>query len=348
MIAARTAPGAVGRVRRLPAVPALVALMSLLGGAFLIAVAIGAVYIAPERVLAVITGRGDPSESAIILSLRLPRVLGAALVGAALAVAGALLQGVLRNPLADPYVLGTSAGASVGAILGLLLAGPFGYFAIPALAFVGAILAVVVVFSLARVGGSTPTVTLLLAGVVLSAFAGSIVTGLLVMSDRLQLRLATVLSWLMGGVSVVSWPQLAVAAVFVGCALAIGLSLAPRLDALALGDEAAESLGVDVERTTRLVLGASALLTAAAVSIAGLVAFVGLVGPHAVRVLIGPSHARLLPSAALAGALFVVMADLLARVVVAPAELPVGVISGLVGGPFFLALLWRHRGVYRL
>lgn len=333
---------------RLPAGAVITALGAALALSMILAVGAGAVAIPPERVVAALSGSGDPTETAIVVSLRSPRVLGAALVGAALAVAGTLMQGVLRNPLADPYILGTSAGASIGAVVGLLLAGPLGYFVIPTLAFVGATVAVLAVWQLARVGPETPVVTLLLAGVVMSAFAGSIVTFLLVMSDRLQLRLATVLGWLMGGVSVVAWAQLAVVALLIALALAVAAGVAWRLDALAMGEEAAAGLGVDVEGSKRIALGAAALLTAAAVSIAGLVAFVGLVAPHAVRVVMGPAHARLIPAAALAGAAFVVLADLFARVALAPTELPVGVISGLIGGPFFFALLWRHRAIYRL
>jgi iron complex transport system permease protein len=335
-------------VRRAPYAPVLAALVLTLFGAVIVAVGIGAVRIPADRVVAVLLGGGDASESAIILSIRLPRVLGAALVGAALAAAGVLLQGLLRNPLADPYVLGTSAGASVGAVIGLVFAGALGFFLVPGLAFAGAIVSIVIVWRLARVGAETPIVTLLLAGVVFSAFAGAIVTLLLVMNDRLQLRLASVLGWLMGGVSVVTWTQLAVSAALVAVALLAAIVVAWHLDALALGEETAATLGIDVERSKRGVVAIAALLTAAAVSIAGLVAFVGLIAPHAVRLVVGPSHARLVPAAALAGAAFVVLADMTARVIVAPSELPMGVISGLIGGPFFFALLWRDRAQYRL
>lgn len=343
-----TAAAGRASARRSPTAAVLLVLAIALGGAVAAAVALGAVPIPLERVLAAFTGRGEPAENAIVLSLRLPRVLGAALVGAALAMAGALLQGLLRNPLADPYVLGTSAGASVGGTVGLLVAGPLGYLIVPAFAFAGALASTAFVWRIARVGPHLPIVSLLLAGVVLSTFAGSVVALLLVMSDRLQLRLAAVLGWLMGGISVVSWAQLVVVAALVAAALALGMLAAARLDALAFGEDVAAALGVDVEALKRTVLGASALLTASAVSLAGLVGFVGLVIPHAVRIVLGPAHIRLLPACALAGATSLVLADLLARVALAPAELPVGVITGLVGGPFFLALLWRRRGSYRL
>ncbi|MEX2046564.1 MAG: iron ABC transporter permease, partial [Chloroflexota bacterium] len=277
-------------MRRPPYAPVLAALALALFVAIVLAIGVGAVAIPPGRVLTTLLGGGDPAESAIILSLRLPRVLGAALVGAALAAAGALLQGLLRNPLADPYVLGTSAGASIGAVIGLLIAGAAGFLVVPGLAFVGALLSIVIVWQLARVGPETSVVTLLLAGVVFSSFAGAIVTFFLVMSDRLQLRLATVLGWLMGGVSIVTWAQLAVSAALVGVALGVAVAIAWRLDALSLGEETAAQLGVDVEAVKRSVVAVAALLTAAAVSIAGLVAFVGLVAPHATRLIVGPAH----------------------------------------------------------
>jgi iron complex transport system permease protein len=233
-------------------------------------------------------------------------------------------------------------------VFGLLFGGALGLFAVPVLAFAGALLSVLLVWRLARVGAETPVVTLLLAGVVLSSVAGALITLLEVASDRLQLRLATLLGLLVGGVSVISWAQLALSAALVGAALVVGLGVASRLDALSLGDEVATGLGVDVERTKRLVLGATALLAAAAVSLAGLIGFVGLVAPHLVRTVLGPAHARLIPAAALAGAGLLVAADLVARVALAPTELPVGVVTGLVGGPFFFALLWRQRALYRL
>ncbi|HKW79348.1 MAG TPA: iron ABC transporter permease [Candidatus Limnocylindria bacterium] len=333
---------------RFPLPVALAALALALALAIVAGVAYGAVTIPPDRIIAVLAGGGDRTDATIVLMLRLPRVLGAALVGAALAVAGALLQGMLRNPLADPYVLGTSAGGALGAVVGLLLGGALGLFAVPTLAFAGALLSVYLVWRLARVGPETPVVTLLLAGVVLSAVVGSLITFLEVASDRLQLRLSTLLGLLVGGVSVISWTQLAIAAALVGVALVVGLVFAHRLDAFSFGDEIAAALGVDVEGTKRVVLTTAALLAAAAVSLAGLVGFVGLVAPHLVRAVLGPAHTRLVPAAALTGAAFLVAADLLARIALAPTELPVGVVTGLIGGPFFFALLWRQRAGYRL
>ena len=303
---------------------------------------VGAVAIGPGDVLAALFGSND-TNGTIIRELRLPRVLGAALVGGSLATAGALLQGLLRNPLADPFVTGTSAGATLAAVGAIALGASAPI--VPLAAFAGALVAVTIVWRLARLGGSTTVLTVLLAGVVLTSFVGAVVTFILVSSDRLALRLRAVLGWLQGGVSVISWEELAVAAVIVAAGLAFALFLAHRLDAYAFGEETAATLGVDPDRTTTAVLAATALLSGAAVALAGLVGFVGLVVPHALRFAIGATHRRLIPASFFAGAAALVLADLGARVVLSPAELPVGAITGLVGAPFFLALLVRSRRV---
>ncbi len=288
-------------------------------------------------------GRGDVASATIVRDLRLPRVLAAALVGGALAVAGALLQGLLRNPLADPYVTGASAGGALGAVAALAFAASAPSAVVPLAAFAGALVAVALVWRLARLGGRTTVLTVLLAGVVLTSFAGAIITLLLVASDRLSLRLRALIDVLVGGVAPRDTATLAAAAVVVAIGVAAALALAPRVDAYAFGEETAATLGIDTERTTGAVLVATALLTGAAVALAGLVSFVGLVVPHAMRGLVGARHRPLLVASFLAGAAALVLADLGARTLLAPAELPVGVITGAVGGPFFLLLLARIR-----
>jgi iron complex transport system permease protein len=325
---------------RTTAVFALLAAVLLVSAAA--AVFVGAVAIGPGDVLAALFG-SDDTNGTIIRDLRLPRVLGAALVGAALAGAGVLLQGLLRNPLADPFVTGTQAGASLGAVTAVVL-GAAPVF-IPFASFLGAMLAIGIVWRLARLGGRTTVLTVLLAGVVLTSFAGAVMTLILVSSDRLSLRLRAILGWLQGGVSVVSWGELAVAAVVVGIGVVLAVLLAPRIDAYAFGEDTAAALGIDLDRTTGAVLLTTALLTGAAVAIAGLVGFVGLVIPHALRFVLGATHRRLLVASLPAGAAALVLADLGARTLLAPAELPAGVITGLVGAPFFLALLVRSRHV---
>ncbi len=323
--------------------PALAAavLVAALAASVVAGVLVGAVALSPGDVVAALTGNADGPSATIVRDLRLPRVLAAALVGAALAVAGALLQGLTRNPLADPYVTGSSAGAALGAVAAIAVGGASAGPVAPVAAFAGALAAVAIVWQMARLGGRTTVLTLLLAGIVMTAFAGALVTLLLVASDRLSLRLRSVIDVLVGAVSVRSNTELGVAAGVVVAGVALALLLAPRVDAYALGEETAATLGVDTDRTTALVLGSAALLAGAAVALAGLVGFVGLVVPHAARAVVGAAHRPLVIVCALAGATALVLADAGARVALAPAELPVGVVTGLIGAPFFLALLMR-------
>jgi iron complex transport system permease protein len=318
---------------------ALAGLAVALVASAMLGVLAGAVAVDPGDVLGALTGRADAPTTAIILELRLPRVIAAALVGGALGVAGALLQGLLRNPLADPYVTGTSAGAALGSVAAVAAGGPA--LLTPVAAFAGALASVAVIWRLARIGGRTTVLTVLLAGIVISSFAGAVVTLLIVASDRLALRLRAVLDVLVGGVTSRGGPELLVALAIVAVGTVWALALARRLDAYAFGEETAATLGVDTDRTTTSVLVATALLTGAAVALAGLVSFVGLVIPHALRPLVGARHVILVPACLLGGATALVLADLGARVALAPAELPVGVITGLVGAPFFLLVLTR-------
>ena len=288
-------------------------------------------------------------DETIIFHIRMPRVIGGALIGAALSTAGVLFQGLLRNPMADPYIIGTSAGAALGATIAMILPiniAFLGFGLVPFLAFAGALATVILVYNLARVGGKTPIISMLLAGFVVSALLMAVVAFFMAMSDRWDLNLHSVYSFLMGHISVTSWGQLAVVAPLVIGGIIAARFFAYHLNAFALGEEGAAYLGVEVEREKILLLALGSLLTAAAVSISGLVGFVGLVMPHAVRLLLGPDHRLLLPAAALAGSVFVVIADLLARVILAPIEIPVGIITAIIGAPFFLYLLRRSRREY--
>ncbi len=292
------------------------------------------------------------TDEIIVLQLRLPRVLGAALVGAALATAGTLFQGLLRNPLADPLLLGTSSGAALGATIAFLAPAAYttywlGFGLVPALAFVGALGAVALVYWLATQQRQTPVVTLLLAGVAVGALLAAAQTLLIVLNNRLALHLPALYLWLSGGISVQEWWQILVIGALLLAGLAGALLFAPALDAFALGEEMARHLGLRVERYKLGIVAVAALLVASAVSISGLVGFVGLVAPHLCRLTLGPRHRMLLPAAALAGAIFVVVADLFARILAAPAELPLGVLTALVGGPFFLWLLRSAGQRYR-
>jgi iron complex transport system permease protein len=340
----------------------VIALPLLFGGllvALVFATAIGSVHISASetsKILLNSTGlfhfrrTWDPIDETIIFQLRLPRVLGAALVGTGLAVAGVLFQGLLRNPLADPYLIGTSAGAGLGATIAILLPAGLlvlGESQVTVFSFVGAMAAVLLVYWLARVGGRTPVVSLLLAGVVVTTLMSACQALLIYLVPDAQLKFRSVYAWLSGGIAVDSWNQVGIAAVLVFIGLAASFGFSVTLNALALGEEGAAYLGVNVERQKTLLIIIASLLTAATVSIAGLVSFVGLVVPHSLRLILGPGHRLLIPASALGGAIFLVLTDMLARTIIAPAELPLGVLTSLVGGPFFLYLLRRSSRDYR-
>ncbi len=342
-------PGAPGGRR--PLRPPLALLVTLGGAALLVTlvvtVSIGAAEIAAQDVLrSVLSHLGLPVDpaprlvDAIVWDLRLPRVLTAAAVGAGLAVAGAVMQSLTRNPLADPFLLGISSGASFGAAAVLLLGMAV---LLPVAAFAGALAALVATLSLARTGETlTPTRTVL-AGLAVSQLAAAGTSFVIFWTARGD-SYREILAWLMGSLSGSTWPSVAIA---VGACVVIGGVLVPsagRLDAFAFGDTTAASLGVDPNRTRWFLLTAVALLTGALVSVSGAIGFIGLLVPHAVRQLTGPAHRRLLPVAALTGAVLLVWADTLARTVFAPRELPVGIVTALLGAPMFAWLLRRARG----
>jgi len=288
-------------------------------------------------------------EEIIIFQIRLPRVIGGALVGAALATAGVLFQGLLRNPMADPYIIGTSAGAALGATIAMVLPinlAFLGFGLVPVAAFAGALTAVILVYNLARVGGRTPVISMLLAGFVVSALLAAIMAFLMSISQRLDLGLHAVYSFLMGHISVTSWSHIAVIAPLVIGGIVVARFFASHLNAFSLGEEGAAYLGINTERDKILILALGSLLTAAAVCISGLVGFVGLVVPHAIRLVLGPDHRLLVPASALAGAAFLVIADLLARSLLAPVEIPVGIVTALIGAPVFIYLLRRTKREY--
>ena len=310
--------------------------------AALLGIGLGAAHLGPRALLLALLRRGDPTAAGIVWSLRLPRVALGFVVGGVLAVAGAALQALVRNPLADPYLLGLSGGAGLGAVLALA-AGVASAWALPAAAFGGALLAVVVVYRLALVaGGVLDSRILLLAGVVVSAFAGALVAGVLAVSEASQVKSATL--WLMGGLGGVGWTGVLALALYSLPALAVVAAESRALDLLSLGEETAQHLGADVPRTKRRVYVAASLLAAASVAAAGMIGFVGLVVPHAVRLVRGHDHRTLLPAAFVLGGTFLVLADALARTLFAPLELPVGVVTAVIGVPIFALLLRRWTG----
>ncbi len=283
------------------------------------------------------------SLETIILEIRLPRVFLAGLVGAALATAGATYQGLFRNPLADPYLIGVAQGASLGAIAGFLL--PFdwrgiGFGIIPLLAFAGAVLSVAIVYLLARVGQTLPMTTLILAGVALGALWGSVVSYLIINSGE---KMHGIIFWLMGSFSLSEWSEVKIVLPYVVVGVAVILLYARSLNVMQLDEEQAQQLGINVEKVKIILLAAATLITAAAVSFVGTIGFVGIIIPHVVRLVWGPDHRFLLPLSVLTGAVFLILADLAARTVLAPTEVPIGVITAIFGAPFFLYLLRRKK-----
>ena len=292
-----------------------------------------------------------PTDETIILQIRLPRVMAAAVVGASLALSGTLLQGVFRNPMAEPYLVGASSGAAFAAVLGFFLFPQAGFFVfgfswIPLLGFVGALSAVTVVYFVAYSDGRVSVTTLLLAGVAVGAFLTAMQAFIMFTRADDGLQMASVLSWLLGSVSTVGWDQFKILVPFVAVGAILARMFAYPLNAMALGEERAGALGLPVEAIKLSLIATSALLTAAAVAVAGLVGFVGLVVPHMVRLIAGPDHRNLVWLTPIYGAAFVILADLLARTIISPQEIPIGVITGVIGGPFFLFLLRRSKGHY--
>ena len=288
----------------------------------------------------------SPDQRLIIFTIRLPRILASALVGSALSVSGLLFQGLFRNPLADPYVIGSSGGAVLGASVGVFLLSSVsvaGFGATALLAFVGATCSITLVYALARVNGRTPVVTLLLAGFAVSTMLSYSSYFLEVLDRDFGTGLRVLASWLHGTIGQPTWGQLTIVAVMSLVGFAASLPLARRLNTLSLGEEYATHLGIHVQQTRMAVIVIGSILTAAAVALGGLISFVGLVVPHMMRMLLGPDHTRLLPVTALAGALFLVLADTAARTIIAPAELSVGVLTAFIGGPFFLYLLRKTK-----
>lgn len=339
-----SAPGA-RRFRRVLAVLALG-----LVAAVLLGVAVGAVWISPAtsvRLFAWKLGLASRppvprSTEVILFQLRLPRVLLAAIVGAALAVSGLIFQGLFRNPLADPAIIGVSSGAALGAIVVIVLggAGALGGFAVSAAAFAGAVVTAFLVFRLARLGPTVHVATLLLAGVAMAAVISSVIS--LVMSFSGE-QVRSIYRWLLGGLQARGWASIEQVLPLVVIGVVAAAATAHELNLLSLGEERAGQLGIDVDRLKRRSIALGALLAGAAVSVAGVIGFVGLMTPHVLRLVVGADHRRLLPAVLLAGPTLLILADLVARVAIAPEELPVGAVTALIGGPFFVLLLRRER-----
>jgi iron complex transport system permease protein len=320
-------------------------LLALLAAGIVLSAQIGSVPIAARDVLASL-GMGhvaDETTRTIVLQIRLPRIILAVVVGAGLASSGAVFQGLFRNPMADPYIIGVSAGAALGATAAIVSGLSFvvaGLSAPTLLAFAGALGVTLLVYRLAWARGDVAVEHLLLAGVAVGAFLGAIISALQLFGGE---SLQQVIFWLMGGFSGRTWEHVLLAVPYVAAGYLAARLLARDLNLLVMGDETARSLGVAVARSRGVLIVAGSLMAAAAVAVSGLIGFVGLVVPHLMRLLTGPDHRRLLPAAALAGGFTLLAADTLARTIAAPAEIPVGIVTAVLGAPFFLYLLRKHR-----
>ncbi len=312
----------------------------------LLGLGLGSVSIPFKSIVnALMSGPGaDDAEAyhTIFWTLRFPRVLLSFVEGASLGVAGSAMQGLFRNPMADPYVLGVSSGASLGAVLGIVLGigRVLGLWALPILAFCGALISTVAVYLLATKGGRTDTWTLLLSGIAVSSLVSAIIAFLMVFFRQ---RLEEIVFWTMGGLSRASWKSLGFSIPYAIIGMRTLYFQSKALNAFSFGEEAAFHMGVSVEKIKRRILWASSLATASCVAFTGPIGFVGLIVPHVVRILIGPDHRHLIPLSAIAGGNVLILADLLARILVPPLEIPVGVITSLFGAPFFLYLLAKAR-----
>jgi iron complex transport system permease protein len=336
---------------RRPTLPWAIAAVGALAAAVLTGVLVGPVDMEPGAIgrsilaripfLDVASPLGE-TEEAIVWELRLPRVTLAALVGASLALAGASYQGVFRNPLADPYLLGVAAGAGLGATVAITYGGErAGGYVLPLAAFAGALAAVVVAYAVgSSIGGERTAATLILAGVTVAAFFTALQT---FVQQRHTETLNEVYAWLLGGLGTAGWREPALVAPYAVVAGAVLLVHRRALDVLAVGDEEAASLGLNVARTRIVIVACATLGTAAAVAVSGLIGFVGIIVPHLVRLLVSPSYRVIAPLSVVVGAAFMVLADVVARTVLSPAELPIGVVTAFVGAPFFALVLRTSR-----
>jgi iron complex transport system permease protein len=334
--------------------PFLITLL-LLAVATLLSVAVGSVFIPPVTLLQALVDRlaslhltslppaAQDTASIILFQLRLPRTALVAITGAALGGSGAAYQGLFRNPLADPYLIGVASGAGLGAVIAMSIQWPYslgGLLAIPIAAFLAALLTVALVYSLARVGKTAPTTNLILAGVALGSFATALTSFLML---RSQGDLHRAIAWLLGGGALGGWDPVIAVLPYILVGLGVLLVMSHNLNVLQFGDEQAQQLGVPVEKVRRIIILAASLTTAAAVAFSGIIGFVGLVIPHIIRLAWCNDYRRLVPLSIISGAWLLLFADVLARVVLAPQELPVGIITALVGAPFFLWVLRRAK-----
>jgi len=325
----------VHRMRRITYLPSIILLFM----ALIFSLAIGSVFISPQELWNVICGHGTEIATSILWKIRLPRTILIALTGAALGGSGATYQGLFRNPLADPFLIGVASGAGLGAVVAMTIQWPYsfwGLMAIPLSAFIAALLTVFIVYSLARVGQTIPTTNLILAGVAFSSFATSL-TSFLMLRSTGEVRRA--LGWLLGGASQSGWTAILAIAPYLAIGLGVLIFSGHTLNLLQFGDDQAQQLGLNVTRAKRILLTASSLATAAAVAFSGIIGFIGLIVPHLLRLWSGADYKHLLPLSIIGGASALLISDIIARIIIAPQEIPVGIVTALAGAPFFLWVL---------
>ncbi len=311
--------------------------------ALLLSLAIGSVFLTPAQLWEALTGHGTPISDAILWDIRLPRTVLVALTGMALSGSGAAYQGLFRNPLADPFLIGVASGAGLGAVIAMSIQWPYsfwGLMVIPIASFLAGLLTIFIVYSLARLGKTVPTTNLILAGVAFSSFATSL-TSFLMLRSTGEVRRA--LGWLLGGATQAGWT--AILAILPYLLIGLGLLTVSghALNLLQFGDDQAQQLGLNVTRAKTILLVAASLATAAAVAFSGIIGFIGLIVPHVMRLWFGPDYRRLIPLSIIGGASALIVSDVVARVVIAPQEIPVGIVTALVGAPFFLWILRRAK-----
>ncbi len=319
-----------------------------LGLALVLSLAIGSVFLSPAQLWGALLGGGTQTAHAILWDIRLPRTVLVALTGMALSGSGAAYQGLFRNPLADPFLIGVASGAGLGAVIAMSIQWPYsfwGLMAIPVAAFLAGLVTIFVVYSLARVGKTVPTTNLILAGVAFSSFATSL-TSFLMLRSTGEIRRA--LGWLLGGATQAGWTAVLAILPYLAVGLGILILGGHALNLLQFGDEQAQQLGLNVTRAKTILLVAASLATAAAVAFSGIIGFIGLIAPHVMRLWFGPDYRRLVPLSILGGGIALILSDVIARVVLAPQEIPVGIVTALAGAPFFLWVLRRakHQGYW--
>jgi len=311
---------------------------SLLVFTMILSISAGAVKIPLQEILNVFLGGGSETSRTIILNLRLPRAIESAIVGMGLSVVGAFFQGLLRNPMADPYVLGISSGAAFGATIAIILG--LGIFGLSFMAFVTSLMTVFFVYTISKTGTRVSMTTMLLAGIAISAFMSAIISLMMLLNHD---EFSRIVFWTMGGFSLINWNSVVFSTPIIIIGSFMMYVFSRDVNAILTGEEVAEHLGVNTELVKKIILITGSLVTATAVSVGGIIGFVGLIVPHISRLIVGPDNRILVPFSAISGAIFLTFADLLARIILKPMEIPIGIITAALGGPFFLYLLIKSK-----